>query len=101
IKEFQRDIARSLAADHGPETLQVQAVAYALQGQEAKARAVADDLSARRKLDVMIQSDFLPALTGLLDLRANKPADAVEAMKTSTSYDGMDTASMRIRAEAY
>jgi serine/threonine protein kinase/tetratricopeptide (TPR) repeat protein len=99
--DFQRDIAHAMSIDSGQETQKAQAIVYVFEGQEAKARAIATELSARRKQDVMVQSEFLPAFNGLIALQANKPAEAIESMRASTTYDGADTGSMRIRAEAY
>lgn len=63
------------------------AFALAMAGDEARAQALADDLSKRFPEDTLVQFEFLPAIRALIALQRNEPLQAIQALQNCAPYE--------------
>ena len=65
----------------------VLALALARSGQAAEAGRVADQVSAERPEDTLVQHYFIPTMRAAIKLRQHDAAEAVELLREPTKYD--------------
>ncbi len=63
------------------------AFALALSGNSSRPQTFADDLERRFLEDTAVRSNYLPALRGLLALKQNEPAKAIELLQIASPYE--------------
>ncbi len=63
------------------------ALALAYAGNEARARALTDDLGKRFPDDTIVQYNYLPTLRASLAVKRGKASDAIEALRSATPYE--------------
>jgi DNA-binding winged helix-turn-helix (wHTH) protein/Tfp pilus assembly protein PilF len=63
------------------------AFALALSGNSSRLQTFADDLERRFPEDTAVRSNYLPALRGLLALKQNEPARAIELLQIASPYE--------------
>jgi hypothetical protein len=83
----KKDAAAALALSQGCDVKFAAAFALALAGEYPRARAIADELAKKFPEDTSVQINYLPALRGLLALRAGSPAGALEKLQAATPYE--------------
>jgi TolA-binding protein len=81
------DANAALKLSQGRDVEYVAAFALALAGDYSRPRVIADDLAKRFPEDTSVQFNYLPALRGLLALKAGSPAGAVETLKAAVPYE--------------
>jgi eukaryotic-like serine/threonine-protein kinase len=77
----------ALKLSHARDVEYAAAFALALAGEYSRARVIAADLARRFPQDISVQFNYLPALRGLLALRAGSPAGAVETLQAAVPYE--------------
>jgi tetratricopeptide (TPR) repeat protein len=78
---------RSFAAVNDPDVSYAAGFALALAGDSARAERIAKTLAARWPEDTSVQTDYLPALRGLIALDRGDPKKAIETLQTALPYD--------------
>ena len=63
------------------------ALALALAGDEARAKALADDLNKRFPLNTITQSFWIPTIRGQFEINRKAPAAAIEILQSSAPYE--------------
>jgi len=77
-----------------------QALILALNGDSARAQAIADELTRRRPLDTLQNDVALPQVRAMLELHRKNPARALELLETARSYEAGDPGPSYIRGLA-
>ncbi|MGB2639961.1 MAG: protein kinase [Candidatus Acidiferrum sp.] len=86
--EARQRAADTLAASNGRDAQYVAALALALIGDSARARALADDLDKRFPEDTVMRFNYLPTLRAQLALNLpDNAAKAVEALAVASPYE--------------
>jgi tetratricopeptide (TPR) repeat protein/predicted Ser/Thr protein kinase len=107
----RQNAAAAVALAPGSRDVEAQAaLAYALAGDAAHAKSLADDLAKRFPQDTVVQSVWLPTIRALIELSRKNPARSIELLQAAAHYElGMLAASapnsclypVYARAEAY
>jgi tetratricopeptide (TPR) repeat protein len=63
------------------------ALAFAYSRDDARARALADDLGKRFREDTIVQFNYLPTLRAKLALNKGNPSEAIESLRTAVPYE--------------
>ena len=63
------------------------ALALAIAGDDARVKALLDDLNKRFPLNTLTQSFWLPAIRGQIEINRKAPAAAVQILQTVTPYE--------------
>jgi tetratricopeptide (TPR) repeat protein len=86
--EARQHASSTLAQSNGRDAQYAAALALALIGDSARARALADDLDKRFPEDTLVRFNYLPALRAQLALNSpNGAAKAVEALAAASPYE--------------
>ena len=93
--------AHALAFGHPYTTSLHAAAAYALARQESKAQTLAEGAVRIRPEDAFVQSVLFPAVQALIALNHGKGERALELLRPAAAYDGTNTITLYVRANAY
>jgi eukaryotic-like serine/threonine-protein kinase len=85
--EARRDVALALQQSTSHDVLYFAALAFAYSGDDARAKALADDLGKRFPEDTIVQFNYLPTLHAKLAVNRGNAAEAIEALKAATPYE--------------
>ena len=85
--EAQQQAAVALDLSTGGEVQYGAALALALAGDSARARALADDLDKRLPENTLVQLNYLPTIHALLAANHNDFTKAIESLQVSTPYE--------------
>jgi serine/threonine protein kinase/DNA-binding winged helix-turn-helix (wHTH) protein/tetratricopeptide (TPR) repeat protein len=77
------------------------ALTFALTGDSAQAQKLANSINQKVPLDTLVQNYSLPAIRAAMQLRANRPADAIETLRPALKYDMADPAEFNSLYPAY
>jgi DNA-binding winged helix-turn-helix (wHTH) protein len=77
------------------------ALALARSGQEAEAGRLADQISAERPADTLVQHYFIPTIRAAIKLQQHDPAAAIDLLRDTAKYDLAFTASFDSVYPAY
>lgn len=109
--EAQRRVALALKRSASRDVLYFAALAFAYSREDARARALADDLGKRFPEDTIVQFNYLPTLRARLALNKRDASEAVESLRMAAPYElGVSTScpftwtpmySVFVRGEAY
>jgi serine/threonine protein kinase/tetratricopeptide (TPR) repeat protein len=91
----------ALNLSRGPYAKLFAAVALAQAGQEAKAQALAGEVSKSRPDDVYVHSVFGPATQAIIQMSHGNAAKAIELLEPARAYDYTFRAILFLRARAY
>ena len=78
---------QALKLSSGRDVKYAAAFALALAGDNSRARTIANDLARQFPEDTAVQFNYLPALRGLIALRAGSAAQAIEALRAAEPYE--------------
>jgi tetratricopeptide (TPR) repeat protein len=85
--EARQRASAALALSAGRDVQYGAAIALALAGDAARARALADDLGERFPEDTIVQFNYLPTLHAQLALSRNDTAKAIEVLQAAGTYE--------------
>jgi eukaryotic-like serine/threonine-protein kinase len=77
------------------------AIALALEGDDARAAALASEVAKARPLDTIVQSVIVPAIHAIIEMNHGSAAKAIDALEAAHPYDYAFPQAIFIRAEAY
>jgi tetratricopeptide (TPR) repeat protein len=83
----RQSASKALALGASREVAYAAAFALALSGDQAKSRALAEDLAREASEDTSVQFMYLPTLRALFSLNAGEPAAAIQALQIASRYD--------------
>jgi len=96
-----RDAAAALSVSRGTKVVLPAAAAYALAGEERKARELSSDVAKRRPEDKLVQSVWVPLVSAIIELKHENPAKAVQLLTAAGPYDRIFLPVLFVRATAY
>jgi serine/threonine protein kinase/tetratricopeptide (TPR) repeat protein len=85
--EAQRRVALSLKRSASRDVLYFAALAFAYSREDARARALADDLGKRFPEDTIVQFNYLPTLRARLALNKGNASEAIESLRPAAPYE--------------
>lgn len=85
--EAKQKAASSLRLSNGADTQYRAALALVFAGDAPQARALSLDVSNRFSQDTIVQHVYLPIIEAALDLKRNKPSDAIESLQAAIPYE--------------
>jgi tetratricopeptide (TPR) repeat protein len=86
-EEAQRRVALALKRSASRDVLYFAALAFAYSREDARARALADDLGKRFPEDTIVQFNYLPTLRARLALNKRDASEAIESLRTAAPYE--------------
>ena len=87
IERARRAAAVAVSLSAGPDVSANAALAFALSGNFAQAKTIADDLAHEHPLNIEIQYCIVPPVRALTALGRNKPHEAVDILVAAIPYD--------------
>ena len=85
--EAQSRVALALKRSGSRDVLYFAALAFAYSREDARARALADDLGKRFPEDTIVQFNYLPTLRAKLALNKGNASEAIESLRTAVPYE--------------
>jgi eukaryotic-like serine/threonine-protein kinase len=111
VEAARQNAAAAIALAPGSRDAEAQAaLAYALAGDAAHAKSLADDLAKRCSQDTVVQSVWLPTIRAQIETSRKNPAQSIELLQTAAPHElGMLSGSaansclypVYVRAETY
>jgi eukaryotic-like serine/threonine-protein kinase len=86
-EEARRRVALALKRSASRDVLYFAALAFAYSREDARARALADDLGKRFPEDTIVQFNYLPTLRARLALNKRDASEAIESLRTAAPYE--------------
>jgi serine/threonine protein kinase/tetratricopeptide (TPR) repeat protein len=86
-EEAQRRVALALKRSASRDVLYFAALAFAYSREDARARALADDLGKRFPEDTIVQFNYLPTLRARLAVNKRDASEAIESLRTAAPYE--------------
>jgi len=100
--EARQSVAEGLAGSNGRDTQYAAALAYAIVGDSARAKSLADDLDKRFPDDTVVRFNYLPTLRAQISLSLpGNGAKAVEALAAASPYELGVPGSNTLRTNLY
>jgi serine/threonine protein kinase/Flp pilus assembly protein TadD len=85
--EARRRVTLALKRSASRDVLYFAALALAYSREDARARALADDLDKSRPEDTIVQFNYLPTLRAKLALNKGNASEAIETLRTAAPYE--------------
>jgi serine/threonine protein kinase/tetratricopeptide (TPR) repeat protein len=85
--EARRRVALALKRSGSRDALYFAALAFAYSRDDARARALTDDLGKRFPEDTIVQLNYLPTLRAKLALNKGNASEAIESLRTAVPYE--------------
>jgi tetratricopeptide (TPR) repeat protein len=95
------DAGAALKTSSSPYVKLSAAGVYALVGQDAKAKSLAEEVAKLRPDDIMVQDLAVPDVLSYLEINHGSPTRALEILKVAQPYDRADLGTLCIRGMAY
>ena len=86
-QEARRQVTLALKLSTSRDVLDYAALALAYSGDDAQAKALADDLNKRFPEDTLVQFNYLPSIRGKLALNKGKASDAIKDLEAAVPYE--------------
>jgi DNA-binding winged helix-turn-helix (wHTH) protein/tetratricopeptide (TPR) repeat protein len=87
LQEGRRQATLALKLSTSRDVLNYAALAFAYTGDDAKAKALADDLNKKFPEDTIVQFNYLPSIRGKLALNKGNVSDAIKDLEAAAPYD--------------
>jgi serine/threonine protein kinase/tetratricopeptide (TPR) repeat protein len=95
------DPSALLSISQSPNVATCVASVYAINGNDAAALRIVDELSRKRPQDTWFQALYLPAIRAQIEINHGNGAKAVELLKSASSYDQGEAEILALRGEAF
>jgi eukaryotic-like serine/threonine-protein kinase len=86
-QEARRQATLALKLSTSRDVLDYAALALAYSGDDAQAKALADDLNKRFPEDTLVQFNYLPSIRGKLALNKGNASDAIKDLEAAVPYE--------------
>jgi eukaryotic-like serine/threonine-protein kinase len=86
-QEARRQATLALKLSTSRDVLHYAALALAYSGNDAQAKALADDLNKRFPEDTLVQFNYLPSIRGKLALNKGNTSDAIRYLEAAVPYE--------------
>jgi eukaryotic-like serine/threonine-protein kinase len=86
-QEARRQATLALKLSTSRDVLDYAALALAYSGDDAQAKALADDLNKRFPEDTLVQFNYLPTIRGKLALNKGNASDAIKDLEAAVPYE--------------
>jgi eukaryotic-like serine/threonine-protein kinase len=86
-QEARRQATLALKLSTSRDVLDYAALALAYSGDDAQAKALADDLNKRFPEDTLVQFNYLPSIRGKLALNRGNASDAIKDLEAAVPYE--------------
>jgi len=86
-QEARRQATLALKLSTSRDVLDYAALALAYSGDDAQAKALADDLNKRFPKDTLVQFNYLPSIRGKLALNKGNASDAIKDLEAAVPYE--------------
>ena len=86
-QEARRQAILALKLSTSRDVLDYAALALAYSGDDAQAKALADDLNKRFPEDTLVQFNYLPSIRGKLALNKGNASDAIKDLEAAVPYE--------------